>query len=60
MNIFTRRENIVLAILVPLLILALLIPQSTLDENELLILIFVVAPLGWLIATDPEKVKDEK
>jgi len=55
----TRREIhllIILAITFPILIVT---KFETIIENELTWLIFYVAPLGFYIATDPERRKVE-
>ena len=53
----TKREIIVLIILGILFPLIAITPQSTIEENELFLLILIVAPLGFLIATDPERIR---
>ena len=56
----TRREIhllIILALTFPILIVT---KFETIIQNELLWLIFYVAPLGFYIATDPERRKSAK
>lgn len=51
----TRREKHVLiavGILIPVLAF---MPQEFIDANEIYFLIFIVGPLGFYIATDPER-----
>lgn len=56
----TRREKhllVILALTLPILIITKL---ETIIENELTWLIFYVAPLGFYIATDPQRRTDQK
>lgn len=53
----TRREKRVLFIVLLTIPILALIKQSIINEWELCWLIFYVAPLGFYIATDPERRK---
>ena len=52
---FTRREKIVTALFMALLIAVFLFPNLLASEYEIVYLLLVVVPLGWLIATDKER-----
>lgn len=54
MNIFTRREKISILVCLVLLIALFQFPWL-LPDNELIYLLFIVAPLGILLATDRER-----
>lgn len=51
----TRREKYLLIILALTLPILIVTKFETIIENELTWLIFYVAPLGFYIATDPER-----
>lgn len=53
----THREKIVILLIFLLGIVLAFIPQSTIEQNEVIIIIFTVGPLGIYIATDPERKK---
>lgn len=53
----TRREKHILVFIILLLVVLAFIPQSTIEQNEVIIIIFTVGPLGIYIATDPERKK---
>jgi uncharacterized membrane protein (DUF441 family) len=53
----TKREGIVLIVIGISIPILGGIPQEILNRHELLWLVFVVLPLGVLIATDPERIK---
>ncbi len=55
MNNFTRRELIVFAIIVVLIISFLFFPSLLNSDYELLYLLLVVLPLGIFIMTDKER-----
>jgi hypothetical protein len=55
MNIFTRRELIVIAFVIFFLILMLGYSSLISGINEYVYLIFVVIPLGILLITDKER-----
>lgn len=54
---FTKREIIVLIVFCLLIPLTLAIPPQLRTDYEILFLLFVVTPIGVLIATDPERRK---
>lgn len=56
MNIFTRREKIFLLVVGLMAVFIFLFPQVVDGAGELLFLIFVVTPLGFLIATDKDRI----
>lgn len=53
----TKREKIFLIVVLLLLPVVFTVPQETLDQYEMLFIFFIVVPLGYLIATDPERIK---
>lgn len=56
MDIFTKREKIVLAVSSVVYLLVMLFPDILTDINEYIYLIFIVIPLGILVATDKERI----
>lgn len=56
MNIFTRREKIFLLVFGLVAVFIFLFPQIVDSAGELIYLIFVVAPLGYLLATDKDRI----
>lgn len=56
----TRREKRFLIAALILSFIFLFTPQPVVNDWELLILFVVVGPLGFYIATDPERRKVEK
>ena len=54
---FTKRDKTVLVLVGILAIILLPIPQEVINDWEPLFLIFIVFPLGLLVATDPERRK---
>ncbi len=54
---FTKRDKTVLVLVGILVIILLPIPQEVINDWEPLFLIFIVFPLGLLVATDPERRK---
>lgn len=56
MPAFTKREKIVASILLLLGLLIFLFPQMLDPDYEMLYLLFIVVPLGALIATDKERI----
>lgn len=57
---FTKREKIFLAIVGILSPLTFIIPQDVLYELEPFTLLCVVAPLGFYLFTDPERINKTK
>lgn len=61
---FTKREKIFLAVMgVMMFVLTLLFQFTNFEMTEgweVFLLIFVLFPLGLMIATDPERIKKEK
>jgi len=55
---FTKRDKTVLVLVGILAIILLPIPQEVINDWEPLFLIFIVFPLGLLVATDPERRKE--
>lgn len=53
----TRREKIVLTIAAIVAFVFIFIPQQVLNDWEYLYLLCFVAPIGFYIATDPERIK---
>jgi len=53
---FTRREKILLIAGGILLVAFALFPSLLSRDYELFYLVFIVAPLGWLIATDKDRI----
>lgn len=53
----TKREKIVLILAAIVAIIFIFIPQQTLNGWEYLYLLCFVAPVGFYIATDPERIK---
>jgi hypothetical protein len=56
---FTKRERVFIGVLFVLLILAFIIPQNIIDQLEPLLLLCFATPMGFYIATDPERIKRE-
>ena len=56
MNLTRREKHIVIASLLLLFVLAF-IPQQIITDNEPLFLLVSAAPMGFYIATDPERIK---
>lgn len=54
---FTKRDKIVLVLVGILVVILIQIPQEVINAWEPPILIFVVFPLGLMVATDPERRK---
>ncbi len=54
----TRREKIALIALLPIVCAVSFIPQRTLDEWEIFLLLFYLFPLGIFLITDPERRKE--
>lgn len=52
----TRREKIVLTVAIIVAIIFIFIPQQVLNDWEYLYLLCFVAPIGFYIATDPERI----
>jgi hypothetical protein len=57
---FTRREKIVLVVWVFLAIAFFVFPALIDPDYEMLYLLFIVVPVGWLIATDKERMERTK
>ena len=55
MDIFTRREKIVVGLFLVLLLAFFIFPALLNPDYEILYLLLIVVPLGLLIATDPER-----
>ena len=55
MNHFTRREKLFVIIFGILNLLVFIFHEAITDEFEILWLLIIVLPLGYLIATDPER-----
>lgn len=53
----TRREKVVLTAAAIAFIVFIFIPQQILNNWEYLYLLCFVAPIGFYIATDPERIK---
>lgn len=53
----TRREKHVITVAAIVAIIFLSIPQQILNDWEYLYLLCFVAPIGFYIATDPERIK---
>jgi hypothetical protein len=53
----TRREKIFLISMGVLMLILSFIPQSTVNNYEVLLLVVILIPLGLMIATDPERRK---
>lgn len=53
----TKREKVVLTLAAIVAIAFVFIPQQTLNDWEYLYLLCFVAPVGFYIATDPERLK---
>lgn len=53
----TRREKIFLTVAVGFLVLIFIFPAIAAPEYEMFYILFIVLPLGWLIATDPERIQ---
>jgi hypothetical protein len=51
----TRREKIVAFVACLVLLVVFLFPAITSEENGFFYIVFVVAPLGYLLATDKER-----
>ena len=52
---FTKREQLALVAFAVLLLAAFFTPQQVIIDWEWALLLFVVVPLGFYIATDPER-----
>lgn len=55
LNIFTRREKIVVGLFLVLLLAFFIFPALLNPDYEILYLLLIVVPVGLLIATDPER-----
>lgn len=55
MDIFTRREKIVVGLFLVLLLAFFIFPALLNPDYEILYLLLIVVPVGLLIATDPER-----
>jgi hypothetical protein len=51
----TKREKIVLIALGALLPILIFIPQDFINKYDIVFILVIVSPLGFLIATDPER-----
>lgn len=56
MNIFTKREKIFLLIFGLVAILIFLFPQIVNGAGEFVYLLFIVCTLGYLLATDKDRI----
>ena len=56
----TKREKIVLIVLGALLTILVFIPQEVINKNETFLLLIILIPLGLIIATDPERNRENK
>jgi hypothetical protein len=55
LNIFTRREKIVVGLFLVLLLAFCIFPALLNPDYEILYMLLIVVPVGLLIATDPER-----
>jgi hypothetical protein len=55
--ILTRREKHVLTVAAIVAFIFIFIPQQILNDWEYVYLLCFVAPIGFYIATDPERIK---
>lgn len=59
---FTRREKTVLgivgAVFVIVTVIVFLFPDWIEGTAEFVYMLLVVVPIGWLLATDPERIKE--
>lgn len=53
----TKREKIIAVIVGILILLTFVIPPELINKYEMLYLLLIVLPLGFIIATDPERRK---
>lgn len=60
MDIFTRREKIVLVIALVFLLAFITFPALLNPDYEILYMLLIVVPIGLLIATDKERLKRSK
>lgn len=51
---FTRRQKHALLAFLALYLASLFVPQYLLDQHQTVLLLLIVLPIGFYIATDPE------